>query len=177
MPKLSQYTSLKKPTAPGVPSKKSQDVPGLEETKAWGPEVSKLVSDYSKRTAQHGARLFRWPDGSLRDTPPPPNPYAVASRRRWVPLVLHCRTSGSHAGISKTGQSLRYGVGVPHSAHGTCLAAIGLRPETDEHGHWHGYDPTREAPLKDPTHPFNTVYKHAASQVLNGRRGRLLPVS
>lgn len=57
------------------------------------------------------------------------------------------------------------------------LTAVSMRSRYSRRSHWHGYDPTREAPLKDPTHPFNTVYKHAASQVLNGRRGRLLPVS
>ena len=38
------------------------------------------------RVAQHGRRQFRWPDGSLQDTAPPPNPYAVV---RFGSVELH----------------------------------------------------------------------------------------
>ena len=39
---------------------------------------------------------------------------------------------------------------------------------------WIGYDADKERPLKDPEHPFNTVYSAAFRLVCSGDRGRLL---
>lgn len=44
----------------------------------FGTKLPSAVPIHARtRISHHGARSFRWPDGSLGDTPPPPNPYAV----------------------------------------------------------------------------------------------------
>lgn len=62
---------------------------------------------------------------------------AQANRRQWATLVQHCRLTGGHMGIQRTGRSARYGVSVPHAEHAACLRDIGLEPETDASG-WVG---------------------------------------
>lgn len=39
--------------------------------------AAKLKEDFNKRIREHGPRVFRWPDGSLRPDKPPPSPYAA----------------------------------------------------------------------------------------------------
>lgn len=45
---------------------------------------------------------------------------------------------------------------------------------TNPRRNWIGYDADKERPLKDPEHPFNTVYSAAFRLVCSGERGRLL---
>lgn len=39
--------------------------------------AARLQAEYAKRVREHGPRVFRWPDGSLRPERPLPNPNAV----------------------------------------------------------------------------------------------------
>lgn len=126
------------------------------------------------RISEHGPRRYRWPDGSLQETKPPPNPYAVANRRKWAQLVEHCRTHGGDRTFEKTGRSLRHGLNVSRQQHVAFLKEAGLEPETDAQGQYIGFDPEKTKPLKDPAHPFNSFYKEAAEEIFKERRGRLL---
>eukprot|EP00878_Enallax_costatus_P046732 GHUV01057007.1.p1 GENE.GHUV01057007.1~~GHUV01057007.1.p1 ORF type:complete len:150 (+),score=51.90 GHUV01057007.1:1065-1514(+) len=85
--------------------------------------------------------MYRQPDGSLFPTPPPADPYTVANRKRWSGLVKHCRRQpGVDQQLERTGVAAHYNVGVTYEQHATALKAIGLTPESDSSGSWHGYD-------------------------------------
>ncbi|PRW58699.1 hypothetical protein C2E21_2783 [Chlorella sorokiniana] len=157
--------------APGLPSS-SGGAPLLDQQ--HDAAAAKLAADYSKRLREHGPRTFRWPDGSLRPDRPPPNPYAVANRQQWAPLVQHCRTHGGDRAYERTGASLRHGLGVPYEQHEASMDSIGLQPETTAGGDWVGEVPSLEPPLQDPQHAFNTYYKEAAEAVFKHKLGRLL---
>jgi hypothetical protein len=106
-----------------------------------------------------------------------PSSYPQASRERWAPLVLHCRTHGGDGAYEADGHSLRHGIGVGREVHAASLDSIGLRPETGADGAYVGLDPGITDPLSDPEHPFKTWYKAGAEAVLGpglAARGRLL---
>ena len=137
---------------------------------------SLIVSAYllTHRVRDHGPRLFRWADGSLREAKPPPNPYTVANRQKWDPLVQHCRTHGGDRAYEASGRSLRYGINVDHRQHADHLRQAGLEPERDSSGQFVGYDASRTDPLKDPEHALNSFYREGADAVFHDARGRLL---
>ena len=126
------------------------------------------------RLREHGPRRFRWPDGTLQESKPPPSPYAAANRRKWADIVHHCRTHGGDRVYDSTGQSLRYGINVPSQQHLAYLEQADLQPETDEAGGYRGYDPNRTDPLEDPEHALKSYYKERADVVFADARGRLL---
>ena len=76
-----------------------------------------------------------------------------ANRRAWADLVHYARVNGGDE-ESTAGRSFRYGVGVSYAQHAAYLASIGLAPERDASGAWIGYDPAKEDPLDDESHPF-----------------------
>lgn len=134
----------------------------------------KFQNLYEKRVQEHGPRRFRWPDGSLRSERPPANPFAVANRKKYAPLVAHCRRKGGDRNFETTGCSWRYGIGVSHKDHVNYLKLADLEPEVDESGEWLGFDPNKTDPLKDPAHALNSFYKEGAEEVFRHARGRLL---
>ena len=132
-----------------------------------------IIAPATCRLREHGPRTFRWPDGSLQPSAPPPSPYAVASRRTWAPLVHHCRTHGGDRGYAATGRSLRYGIGVSPAEHAAYLQQAELAPEGGGGGEA-AWPPDAADPLRDPQHALNSLYKEAAGQVFKAPRGRLL---
>ena len=62
--------------------------------------------------------------------PTPPQ----ANRRKWQPLVQHCRTHGDERSFEQSGQSLRYGINVSAAEHAAYLQQAGLEPELNEAG-------------------------------------------
>ena len=126
------------------------------------------------RSREHGPRRFRWPDGTLRDEKPPPNPYTAANRRKWASLVEHCRKNGGDRGFETTGQSLRYGLNVPAPQHSAYLQQAQLEAEANEKGDYVGFDPSKINPLDDPQHALNSFYREGAAAVFDEARGRLL---
>jgi hypothetical protein len=123
---------------------------------------------------EHGPRQFRWPDGSLKEEKPPPNPYAASNRRKWGPLVRHCREHGGDRVFENTGQSYRYGLNVSAEKHTEYLQQAGLEPEIDDTGEVRGYITNALDPLRDPEHAINSFYKEKAATVFEDKRGRLL---
>eukprot|EP00878_Enallax_costatus_P027079 GHUV01029122.1.p1 GENE.GHUV01029122.1~~GHUV01029122.1.p1 ORF type:complete len:195 (+),score=63.59 GHUV01029122.1:814-1398(+) len=104
-------------------------------------EIERLRRAHNNRLRDHGTRMYRQPDGSLFPTPPPADPYTVANRKRWSGLVKHCRRQpGVDQQLERTGVAAHYNVGVTYEQHATALKAIGLTPESDSSGSWHGYD-------------------------------------
>ena len=123
----------------------------------------------------HGSRHFRWPDGSLKEEKPPPNPYAASNRRKWAPLIRHCRENGGDRVFENTGQSFRYGVNVSSEIHIEYLQQAKLEPEIDEKGEVRGFNPNAIDPMRDPEHALNSFYKEKAKAVFDdNKRGRLL---
>lgn len=121
------------------------------------------------RLREHGPRLFRCPDGTLQRSAPAPSPHATANRRKWAPLVRHCRTHGGDRAYASCGQSLRYGINAPQAEHAAYLQQAGLVPEALS-----GVDPASADPLLDPQHALNSFYTEAAAEVFKGTLGRLL---
>jgi hypothetical protein len=105
-------------------------------------------------------RLYRQPDGTLSQTRPPRNPYAVASRKDWADLVQYARLNDGDEECTSTGVSFRYGVGVTWPEHATYLKKIGLEPETNPDGSHVAYDAGKVNPLNDPDHPFHAYKKN-----------------
>lgn len=105
-------------------------------------------------------RLYRHPDGTLSQTRPPRNPYAVASRKDWADLVQYARLNDGDEECTSTGVSFRYGVGVTWPEHATYLKKIGLEPETNPDGSHVAYDAGKVNPLNDPDHPFHAYKKN-----------------
>lgn len=181
MPKLSTY--VQKHVASDVAHDRAEanqrQAQGGATTSAQGCgpdliEAAKLRDEFQKRCREHGPRLYRWPDGSLNQSQPPPNPYSAANRARLAALVEHCRLAGSDRERSGGSAALRYGIAVPYEQHRMYLVAAGLEPEVDASGVLRGLDPARRDPLADPEHCLRTFYTEGAAAVLATSAGRLL---
>lgn len=127
------------------------------------------------RTESYGPRSFRHEDGSLRAYPPAAEFYTVATRKRWAPLVTHCRTTGGLQEVTNKGYSIRYGIGVSRENHQALVDAIGLPHEetVDDHGTAvsvtavTGTVPEPSGnPLQHPDHAFNSYFNELARAVL-----------
>eukprot|EP00775_Hariotina_reticulata_P005307 gene5307-5542_t len=80
-----------------------------------------------------------------------------ANRRRWRPLVQHCRQQpGVDQQIERSGVSARLHIGTSHQQHAAALAAVGLQPEYDAFNDWHGF----RADLQDPLDPPPGASEH-----------------
>ncbi|GBF91834.1 hypothetical protein Rsub_04939 [Raphidocelis subcapitata] len=120
--------------------------------------AARLRQVHARRLRTHRPRQYRHADGSLRDAPPPREPLVVANRRRWAPIVQHCR---GLAGLGSTPQR-----------RAEELAAVGLEPEIGVDGGWLGFVPGLEDPLEDdPAHPlWGEEWGPAAAEVLERAR-------
>ncbi|GAB4817992.1 hypothetical protein N2152v2_005038 [Parachlorella kessleri] len=164
------------PEKVGDPAEAVKPAPfGQQLSPSYAAAASKLKVDFDKRVANHGPRVYRWPDGKLRPEKPPANHYAAANRQKWQQLVEHCRTHGGDRSYDRHGYSLRYGINVNPGDHEDYLQSIGLEAEADQQGRQQGWQQDGvQNPLDDPFHCFNTFYAGGAAAVFKHRRGRLL---
>lgn len=95
------------------------------------------------RVSLHGARKFRWPDGSLRPEAPPPNPYAVVSPGPCRLVRAACawesgaclRLSGPHLRAPWPAASMGFSVPRPQLAGGGGRGGASLFLSTSPHAH------------------------------------------
>ncbi|KAI8476563.1 MAG: hypothetical protein J3K34DRAFT_390082 [Monoraphidium minutum] len=117
--------------------------------------IARLQQLYARRLRDHGPRRYRWADGALAPVSPPAAPLAVANRRRWAPLVQHCRHQvAADPGLVASGAVALYGAG------GLAIEAEG--------GAWRGFQAGREDPIEDDaSHPlWGEEWGPAAAAVL-----------
>lgn len=70
---------------------------------------------------------------------------------------------GAH-GNTEAFRSYRYGDGVSYEAHALYLKQLGMDPERNADGSWIGFDPKRQDPLRDSSHPLFSKAKPGDEQ-------------
>ncbi|PNW72271.1 hypothetical protein CHLRE_16g675050v5 [Chlamydomonas reinhardtii] len=152
-----QLAAPRLPPAPATPAPTSAPAPALLQQLH-----DRYLEQFRRRLRERGGRCYRYPDGSLRPTPPPADFYSQANRKHWQELVHHARTTGGDPEYQMHGFSLRYGIGVPHEAHQRLCHDLDLQEELQPPlaiGDFEG------DPLTDPSHPFNREWKQLADSV------------